>query len=1109
MLFDILQSLFQAQAACTNCAGSALNAVTAAFATEGYYAQADLLEQIFFFGMDKFVIIAYVVAIVGGLTGMVLGMPPKNYLWFVIGPAVFHWLIGTTHLTYGVRWSSGFLPGGSPLYMVRDQNEVWKLSETGLADSNWVLRNGFTVSATNPPAGGPFAGQARVADFFAYWDYLMSDTVQQFITWLRPNYIAASSTGLANQITQADLIANLKWEQLEIITSAKLSNLDLADAFTHFWAGECGDDLTKRIDQRKLAVVTHARGEDLIDQIPGLGTFAILDQTRGERPLEGSIPPPMPLQNIIRRASANDPSYGPARPWGAPNVSASDTSSFENQAMINQLLGDTPMVVSTINGDDVIAQRLQVISCDAYFKILMHGFRWEAANIYRQFVAARPNGLTEEEFLASFMLGWKIYQNGTLLTPVNLRPRRPYFIQSLILIHLIRNELRISATLPDGRYTAPDKLKEGVIFAQRTGQQQSKFAELYSWSLMIPYFQGLLLYILALAYPFACILVVIPGMHKMIFTWMSFWAWVKLWDVGFAVVMVLERTVWGMLGSNVDFEGISEVAMQVAALNPTVVTTTSPGVETTWIGTTWDTTSLWGWAAIILNGPQTSYRLFDRTLALSQNIDFDLTNTYYIFIMSAMYFAVPALMGQLVLGAKAGMTSMLTQAMSGISQDAGGVGKSTTQGAMQVRQLNAQSAVEQESAAKAYRGGLAGSVLAAQNSQMEAKFLGDGLSIDGQKAGATQRALGMQADVAGRVSGATNEILGLGTSMAGRRRDALAERRKGDLGSGAEGADANAQELEARGRQQQISNPPTPPGVTGRPGGAGAGNTGGGTDPQLKESPQEQRAKADQAAQKRMLGATAPGPGMQERAMNVAAYGMDLAGMANRIGTTGFMIGNTDKTGVAYAKQADAQEKGTWAGMAASGQGFAADRMKSGAEYQRSAAQWNANRNWKSAKANDFMAVGGFASTMAAGQKPVDMVGMAMDGTLGGGNRTAAHWGTGKHGAGNDIGNAFSKARAKGQGDVASQFTNDYFGAVKRDASGAAMRDKNGQEIREGGMRSSATNPFNVASEGFGALGGTKLGELTKSLSVDQEAFGKVGNLISDVKNDMAEGEKK
>ncbi len=63
----------------------------------------------------------------------------------------------------------------------------------------------------------------------------------------------------------------------------------------------------------------------------------------------------------------------------------------------------------------------------------------------------------------------------------------------------------------------------------------------------IPYLQGLMLYMLTIAFPFFAILLVIPGKAMSFIMWCSLWVWVKSWDIGFALVNVIRDILWHML----------------------------------------------------------------------------------------------------------------------------------------------------------------------------------------------------------------------------------------------------------------------------------------------------------------------------------------------------------------------------------------------------------------------------------------------------------------------------------------------------------------------------------------------------------------------------------
>ncbi len=70
---------------------------------------------------------------------------------------------------------------------------------------------------------------------------------------------------------------------------------------------------------------------------------------------------------------------------------------------------------------------------------------------------------------------------------------------------------------------------------------------IFTWALQLPYYQGCLLYLLAVAYPFMCLLLVMPGKAPAFINLPLAWLWIKSWDIGFAVTMVLEKVLWNLL----------------------------------------------------------------------------------------------------------------------------------------------------------------------------------------------------------------------------------------------------------------------------------------------------------------------------------------------------------------------------------------------------------------------------------------------------------------------------------------------------------------------------------------------------------------------------------
>lgn len=95
----------------------------------------------------------------------------------------------------------------------------------------------------------------------------------------------------------------------------------------------------------------------------------------------------------------------------------------------------------------------------------------------------------------------------------------------------------------------PSGVNERVSQNIRQFEETNKYAERSRFTtaaLSMPYFQGVALCMLSALYPFFAMMVVVPGRAASIFLWMGLWAWLKLWDLGFAVVMLIDNMLYAM-----------------------------------------------------------------------------------------------------------------------------------------------------------------------------------------------------------------------------------------------------------------------------------------------------------------------------------------------------------------------------------------------------------------------------------------------------------------------------------------------------------------------------------------------------------------------------------
>lgn len=685
--------------------GSCFTAIAAAFATQGYWIHSDMLYLVGGTSFEHFAILIYLCAAIGGLAGMALGAPPKLYLWFFIGPAVYHFLIGATVDVKGVAWK---VAG-----RVQDMNYVSRLASTGVRSDRVQKRIDFGYHDGEITIG--LEDVYQVAWFFAELDGVVSDTIQTMTDWLGVYSVSTNDADLKEK--KWYLLSNLKWGFLDTITSARINTPGLRHALVFFANKECGRTLNKLIDPALLGRANSAESALIPPRLfyapeaaPGAGgtpaATSLYDNVKASLNAH-SIAVPSNFKALFTtsvdaglRKALEGGSYQWSDPGGAPSGTTITTSA--------QLFA----------GDE--------ISCSKYLDLLIHGLRWESGNIFTNLVGKLPN-LTaqtpgaasptpgaptlsvdqDSKLLVSSMLhGWDLRkkdpfnatETGTALTA----DEQQQYLVNMIFLHMLKNELMIAG--PGLNFNparmASDKASQKFVEAyQATVGSKNKYGEVYTWAMMMPYLQGTVLYLLAFAYPFVCMFILIPGWHKIIFTWANFWIWVKVWDLGFAIVMLLERSVWATLGNTVKASKLNPFIVQMSEWGTyKFAAVTGAGAAggasySPYAVTLFDGAA--GAAADANTSITNSLKMIERGISLFSSLDFDLQNSYYIYIMAALYFAVPAITGQIVLGAKAAVAGLVTSAFTSMAQETGAKAGAGFLGELQKRvDASAQSAYQ-------------------------------------------------------------------------------------------------------------------------------------------------------------------------------------------------------------------------------------------------------------------------------------------------------------------------------------------------------------------------------------------------------------------------------
>lgn len=733
----------------STCPGSSYNLVTAAWANIGYMTHADFLYLITGTGFSAWAPLLYVVGAIGGLIGVAINQPPRNYVWFFLGPCIFNFLEFTTTEVKGVSWKVAGKQ--QPMQL------VWRDAESGLANTSLVKRKAIRITKDNGPEG-----TYAVASTLVFLDQLFSASTDTMIRLVgigtqvgdgssRSNLAKTEGAGEDGEAPWFRM-ATAKWGMLENVVGVSARDPNVRDALVTFLASECGDHFKKGVDTGRYIASQMNRGGSTIRSVlkhegadkenyDGNGELSLLQYRPFARAMDNEV---IPTPRSIIRLLSQESIY-----QGSSKTTVGNFTNFS----------------SKFQGDrKYTSGRTTELVCTEYLYTIIQALRWEAGHAYWQLVRSAPAGFTKRQVLKTLFYGWNIRKmEGSEYA--NVQELEDFTIH-LILVYLLRNELMYAPQITEtGQRFAPSEQTKSFSesYVRQQGSRQ-KAAELYNWAVMMPHVQGILTYLVLIMYPFAVMFIVIPGYWKAFFTWVSFFAWIKLWDVGFAIVHSLERSVWAMLGNHSSMARVANVLIQTAGDAGRIeVATACDGQQLSYDCAIPNVKEV----NVPLTMPQ-AWGLLDRTLSLMGTADLDLANGYYIYIMSALYFAVPAVTGQLVLGAKAAAANMATQGISQVAGEAGNAAKAATVGDNVNKLQTNQGSLVQGAMAKSHRrSGLAMQQLENSNAAMDTGIAQGRVSGVKSALDAAGMAAGQRADSYRNTAAMTNAAAAFGGSALG------------------------------------------------------------------------------------------------------------------------------------------------------------------------------------------------------------------------------------------------------------------------------------------------------------------------------------------------------
>ncbi|MEM2002618.1 MAG: hypothetical protein QXT77_08245 [Candidatus Methanomethylicaceae archaeon] len=623
---------------------------------------------------------------------LALGAPPKLYLWFLLGPGLY-----AVFLNWRVESAGNLYRIGA---RIMPQHGVQELVQSVAPETTGSISVGGLPWVT-------WDDQAEVSAIFAMIDSVVSNGVQAIVAGVTP----VKEVGSANLNYESFwwIMGDVRWRLLEAITSARLNQADLRDLLITFWSSECGGALRKYLSMPRYMAARNAKNS--------LPPPSVFDGQPGDIAVRlSSVTTPTPLSmrslfgDIFRRNEANA------------------SVNFQNFSFQLSALGQSNFVE--------LAQQTGQIKCHDFLKIVIAGIRAEAGYNFAKLMAQapitvprftvrgndnflldlgltllKPEGvgpLTPKELGRELFASWNLSSltksshslpigSGTKFGPieinfspgkndpfsplydiisVNITERDDVWVQrfvDIITAYIFKNELAFAPPLLHDSVGDANSYTQAATASVASVGATSKFGEIYIWAQMLPKVQGLFLYWLAVGFPLAVILMVVPNFHKALITWTLFWTWVKSWDIGFTLIKRVEPVLWSLVGKSDLLEAVMDRVLKFGEWSKVgVICVNNAGVGSTFPpcgASLVPLTIVRGAEPNLPMSVEEVVRTFDLGLAVHNSLWLEEGNAFYLYLLAAMYFAVPVIMGQLILGSKAAMANLVKDFTGQIASD--------------------------------------------------------------------------------------------------------------------------------------------------------------------------------------------------------------------------------------------------------------------------------------------------------------------------------------------------------------------------------------------------------------------------------------------------------
>ena len=556
--------------------GSSGTLVGAALETVGYYYQSHILDT--FLGIDGGTTLLNAaggfVYLIGALLalGTYVFTGKQNFtIWFFVGPSIFFTMLLSRTETSGADWQFGGEPRDRRQLDYQVQQNLGTTAYVPRVSSVFVWYNGF-ISNVVRDVVRTMNGTRRNADIkhvvrYQLGGQLMASQVTdpRLREFINQTFLGECNKQLERGREAADIYAYSENRAVSFADYQKLAqqrNIRPTNGAREYLAYFVASYPWL---MAQVGAVTANPGTAPFIMTPATEQAYLSSNCHTNNPTGGCARNFTELNNFIEQTRIKDQAIRGQLNSISTTGGADDQGDIRNatdaRAASNALIG-TGRTLDIGAADRWLENR--AFSCHEVWMLLYAALHHEARkNVDRTITEGEKTGLTKEEFTVELETLTASKNTAAGVTPADMRRRQDRIVQAIakrILYTEMQKGPLSSLTQKYVRQSGakqvmfvPDQDLLSEVERERMGNVPAQEAtKTMTVAFNLPYYQGVLLYVLSIAFPFFSILLLLPGKHSGFLLWFMLWFWVKSWDIGFAIAMLMDDVLFSIFQVNND-----------------------------------------------------------------------------------------------------------------------------------------------------------------------------------------------------------------------------------------------------------------------------------------------------------------------------------------------------------------------------------------------------------------------------------------------------------------------------------------------------------------------------------------------------------------------------